>query len=124
MRDEICPAVYIMANRYRGTTYIGVTGNLYDRVLVHKEGLPGSFTAKYGLKILVWYEHHIVIQDAILRETQLKVWKRAWKIDLIESYNRDWNDLHQIIEHRPAPPPKLGSIARAASRRLDGMTDR
>jgi hypothetical protein len=57
-------------------------------------------------------------------ETQLKVRKRAWKIEWIASFNRDWNDLHQIIEHRPAPPPKLGSIARAAVRRLDGMTDR
>jgi putative endonuclease len=122
MRDEISPAVYIMASRYRGTIYIGVTGNLYDRVLTHKEGQPGSFTAKYGIKTLVWYEHHESMDNAILRETQLKVWKRAWKIELIETCNRDWNDLHNRVEFRPAQPPKRGSISRAAAQRLDGMT--
>jgi putative endonuclease len=74
MRDEISPAVYIMASRYRGTIYIGVTGNLYDRVLTHKEGQPGSFTAKYGIKTLVWYEHHesveACLEDRIDRDLQ------------------------------------------------------
>jgi putative endonuclease len=114
MREEKQPSVYILANRYRGTIYVGVTSNLYDRVVAHKTGASGGFTAKYGLKTLVWYEHHPDMTSAILRETRLKVWKRAWKIDLIESFNKDWLDLHEVIEHRPMPEAKLGSISRCA----------
>lgn len=96
------PAVYIMASRYRGTIYIGVTSRLYDRVAEHKSGGMGGFTLKYGLKTLVWYEHHNTMESAILRETRLKVWRRTWKIELIESFNPDWVDLHEHIDYRPA----------------------
>jgi putative endonuclease len=89
MRGEKQPAVYIMANRYRGTIYIGVTSNLYHRVAGHKASAFAGFTAEYGLKTLVWYEHHPDMPSAILRETRLKVWKRAWKIKLIEAFNPD-----------------------------------
>jgi putative endonuclease len=82
MRDEKQPAVYIMASRYRGTLYIGVTSALYSRVLLHKSGDIEGFTAKYGVKTLVWYEHHATMEDAIRRETQMKAWKRSWKIEL------------------------------------------
>lgn len=54
------------------------------------------------------------MDNAILRETQIKVWKRAWKIELIEAYNRDWIELHDRIKFRPARPLKRGSISRAA----------
>jgi predicted GIY-YIG superfamily endonuclease len=91
-------------------------------VLTHKDGSPGSFNEKYCTKTLVWYEHHSSMDNAILRETQLKVWKRAWKIELIGSFNRDWIDLHKRIEYRPARPPKRGSISLTALQRLDGMT--
>jgi putative endonuclease len=103
MRDEKEPAVYIMASRYRGTLYIGVTSALYNRVLLHKSGDVSGFTAKYGVKTLVWYEHYPSMEEAIRRETQMKAWKRGWKIQLVEAFNPDWNDLHEQIVHRPAP---------------------
>ncbi len=103
MRDEKHPAVYVIANRYKGTIYIGVTSNLYNRVAEHKAGAFEGFSSDYGLGRLVWYEHHPDMASAIKRETQMKAWKRNWKLDLIEKLNRDWNDLHEHIEHRPRP---------------------
>jgi putative endonuclease len=96
------PAVYILANRYRGTIYVGVTGKLYRRVMEHRAKVHGGFTAKYNLNVLVWYEHHATMATAIRRETQLKAWKRAWKIGLIEKTNRNWVDLIEQIEWREA----------------------
>jgi putative endonuclease len=101
MRDDIQPAVYIMANRYRGTIYIGVTSALWNRVSEHKEETFKGFTSKYGCKLLVWYEHHSDMASAIERETQMKAWKRNWKIELIEKFNPDWLDLHDHIELFP-----------------------
>lgn len=101
MKDEKQPAVYIMANRYRGTIYVGVTSALWNRVSGHKNGVFKGFTSKYGLKMLVWYEHHPDMSAAIKRESQLKGWKRSWKIELVEDINADWKDLHETIEYRP-----------------------
>ncbi len=103
MQDEKQPAVYIMASRYRGTLYIGVTSALYNRVLPHKTGDVSGFTAKFGVKTLVWYAHYPSMEEAIRRESQLKAWKRVWKIELIEAINPDWQDLHEHIVHRPVP---------------------
>ena len=100
MSDEKQLAVYIIANRYRGTIYIGVTARLYDRVLEHKDGSSGGFAAKYKLKKLVWYAHYPDMAAAIKRETQMKVWKRDWKFELIDKMNPDWLDLHERIEYR------------------------
>jgi putative endonuclease len=97
MRDEKQPAVYIVASRYRGTLYTGVTSQLWSRVASHKDGGTPGFTSKYKVNTLVWYEHHETMESAILRETQIKAWKRAWKIELIESFNPDWGDLHDQI---------------------------
>jgi len=66
------PAVYIMASAERGTLYIGVTGNLKLRVWEHREGLVKGFTKRYGVKHLVWIEHHPDFLTAITREKQLK----------------------------------------------------
>lgn len=101
MRDEKQPAVYIMANRYRGTIYIGVTGSLATRVTSHRSGTFKGFTAKYGLKTLVWYENHETMTSAICRETRMKAWRRSWKIELIETINRDWKDLSDDLIYRP-----------------------
>ena len=101
MPDEKQPAVYIIANRYRGTIYIGVTARLYDRIAEHKSGTLQGFSSKYNLKILVWYAHFETMDLAIKRETQMKVWKRDWKIELIEKFNPDWIDLVEHIEYRP-----------------------
>jgi putative endonuclease len=85
MEYEKQPAVYIMASRYRGTLYIGVTSDLWTRVTNHKSGSTGGFTSQYNVKTLVWYEHHDSMEQAIKRETQMKAWKRQWKIELIDN---------------------------------------
>lgn len=85
--------VYIMANRYRGTMYVGITNNLPRRVYEHQHGLGSKFVARYKLYKLVYYEPHDEITLAIERETHLKAWKRDWKIELVESINPDWKDL-------------------------------
>jgi len=91
------PAVYIMASRERGTLYVGVTGNLRLRVWQHREGLGSSFTKRYSVKRLVWFEHHPDFPSAIARETKLKKWNRAWKLQLIETANPTWCDLWENL---------------------------
>jgi putative endonuclease len=109
MFEEKQPAVYIAASRYRGTIYTGVTSNLYDRIYDHKVKTYAGFSSDYNCNQLVWYEHHDEMLDAIKRETQIKNWKRQWKLELIEGFNRDWFDLHEHIEHRPFTYAKRGS---------------
>ncbi len=89
--------VYVLANKPRGTTYVGVTSNLVERVWQHKQEQVDGFTKRYGLKSLVWFEQHEDVQEAILREKQIKNWNRLWKIELIESGNPEWNDLYETI---------------------------
>jgi putative endonuclease len=96
MRDY-CFAVYILASKKYGTLYTGVTGNLVTRVIQHQQGLIPGFTKKYGVKTLVWYEYHGDIEAAILRETQIKRWKRDWKISMIERENPHWCDLYPAL---------------------------
>jgi putative endonuclease len=98
MNNEKWPAVYITANRYRGTIYIGVTSDLWSRIHDHKNKRFGGFTAEYDIVLLVWYEHHSQMDDAIRREKQLKKWNRDWKIRIIEEMNPDWLDLHDEID--------------------------
>lgn len=85
--------VYILSNKKHGTLYIGMTNNLERRIFEHKHKLIKGFTEKYGLNILVYFEHFQYVNDAIKREKQLKNWKRQWKIDLIKKDNENWNDL-------------------------------
>ena len=98
MNDEKYPAVYILASRYRGTLYTGVTSGLWLRVCDHKNELHDGFTKQYGVKTLVWYEHHHLMEDAIRREKQIKKWSRAWKFRIIEEMNPEWIDLHDSID--------------------------
>ena len=100
MQDEKQPAVYIIANRYRGTIYIGVTSRLYDRMQEHNNGAYHGFSARYGLKALVWYQHFETMEAAIKRETQMKVWKRDWKFELIEKFNPNCIELTENIAYR------------------------
>jgi putative endonuclease len=74
VREEKHPAVYILASRYRGTLYTGVTSFLWQRVCDHKNKRFGGFTGTYGVTTLVWYEHHHSMDAAIRREKQLKKW--------------------------------------------------
>jgi putative endonuclease len=87
------PAAYIMASGFHGTIYIGVTSYLLQRIAQHREETFGGFTAEYGCKRLVWFEMHGAMESAILREKQLKNWRREWKLALIEQANPTWRDL-------------------------------
>jgi putative endonuclease len=80
-------AVYILASKRNGTLYVGVTSDLVKRVWQHKNDVVKGFTEKYGVHTLVYYELHVSMTEAILREKQLKKWNRAWKIELIEKEN-------------------------------------
>ena len=91
------PAVYILASKANGTLYIGVTSNIIKRVWEHKNNFIESFTSKYSVHNLVWYELHKTMDSAIQREKQLKNWKRCWKIQLIEKQNPKWKDLYLSI---------------------------
>jgi putative endonuclease len=88
------PTVYILASKRNGALYIGVASDLIKRVWEHKNDLVEGFTKRYGIHRLVWYELHESMESAIVREKQLKEWKRSWKLELIESKNRDWEDLY------------------------------
>src|SRR5690242_2227730 len=88
------PAVYILANKERGTLYVGVTADLIKRVYEHKNDLVEGFTKKYRVHTLVWYEQHGTMESAIAREKAIKEWKRAWKLEIIEETNPDWRDLY------------------------------
>ena len=72
--------VYILANKPGGTLYVGVTNNLVRRVYEHREGLAESFTKRYGVKTLVYFEQHETIEAALQREKNIKHWSRAWKL--------------------------------------------
>jgi len=88
------PCIYIMTNRFRGTLYVGVTSNLSERVWEHRNQVVKGFTDKYVLTRLVYYELYEDMKEAICREKAIKKWYRAWKIELIESVNPEWDDLY------------------------------
>ncbi|WP_434050650.1 MAG: GIY-YIG nuclease family protein [Roseibium sp.] len=86
---------YILASGRNGTLYLGVTTNLGRRLYEHQNGLLGGFSKRYGVTRLVYVEEHPRVDDAIMREKQLKGWRRAWKIELIEASNPEWSDLSE-----------------------------
>lgn len=91
------PCVYIMANQRNGTLYTGVTSNLSQRAYQHRAGLIAGFTMRYGCKMLVWYEHYERMDEAILREKQIKAGSRGKKLALIEAMNPNWRDLYEDL---------------------------
>jgi len=91
------PAVYILASTRNGTLYIGVTSDLIKRIWEHRNNMVEGFTRRYGVHRLVWYELHESMESAIQREKRLKEWRRAWKLELIEGTNPDWQDLYDAI---------------------------
>ncbi|MGV7220725.1 MAG: GIY-YIG nuclease family protein [Nitrospinales bacterium] len=91
------PAVYIMANKRNGTLYTGVTSNLVKRVYEHKNEITKGFTARYGCKMLVYYESLGKMPVAINREKQIKSGSRKKKLALIQSMNPNWKDLYVEI---------------------------
>jgi len=89
--------VYILASKPYGTLYVGVTSNLAARVYAHREGRGSVFTRRYNVTRLVLVEEYATVPEAIQRETNLKRWKRAWKIELIEKTNPRWDDLYRFV---------------------------
>ncbi|MFC1633072.1 GIY-YIG nuclease family protein [Patescibacteria group bacterium] len=91
MRDYY---VYILVSKKNGRLYIGVTNNLIRRIFEHKQGKISSFTKRYKIYSLVYYEQANDISIAISREKQIKKWKRQWKVNLINQFNSQWIDLY------------------------------
>lgn len=89
--------VYILASRIGGTLYIGVTSRLIERVWEHRNGVVEGFTKRYHVHRLVWFEVHGTAESAIRREKQVKDWRRAWKIRLIQERNPNWDDLYPAL---------------------------
>ena len=95
------PAVYIVARKFNGTIYAGVTSDLIKRVYQHREGTLRGFTAKCGCRRLVWFEMHQDMEQAIRREKQIKNWRREWKVALIGATNPTWRDLAEDLGFEP-----------------------
>ena len=88
--------VYILTNEYNTILYVGVTNDLIRRVYEHKQKLVDGFTKKYNVDKLVYYEHTTDVYSAITREKQIKSYRRAKKIDLVNSTNPEWNELNIV----------------------------
>lgn len=104
--------VYLLASRRNGTLYCGATNDLLRRVSEHREGRAESFTRRYGVTRLVWFETHSEVNEAIRREKRIKGWNRAWKIALIEAGNPAWRDLAEEMGLEPLRtviPAKAGT---------------
>ncbi|WP_306029912.1 GIY-YIG nuclease family protein [Stappia sp. MMSF_3263] len=89
--------VYILASRRNGTFYVGVTNDLARRIHEHRTGTVDGFTRRHGVSRLVYYETYPAILDAISREKRLKRWNRAWKIQAIDAFNPQWDDLYGTL---------------------------
>jgi putative endonuclease len=105
------PFVYMLASRFRGTIYTGVTSDLMRRIWEHRSGIRSHFPSRYGIFRLVHFEPFGDMELAIRREKQLKNWHRPWKINLIEQKNPYWSDLavtlgFERLPDRPRPIPK------------------
>ncbi len=88
-----------MTDRKNGALYTGVTSDLPKRAWEHKQGAIDGFTARYGCKLLVWYEFHATMESGVRREKQIKGGSRRKKIELIEAANPDWRDLFEQVNH-------------------------
>lgn len=97
--NDVTPfATYIMSNCRNSVLYIGITNDLKRRILEHKSKVDfNSFTAKYNVVKLVYFEKFQSVNEAIAREKQLKHWNREWKIGLISEMNPKWIDLYDNV---------------------------
>lgn len=89
--------VYILASRRDGAIYVGVTRDLVRRIYEHRSKAIPSFTSRYNITRLVWFEVYADPLSAIAREKELKKWRRAWKVALIVKANPEWRDLYEEI---------------------------
>ena len=89
--------VYMLASKKDGVLYIGVTNDLVRRVYEHRTSTVKSFTSRYNVSLLVWFEIYDDPLTAITREKELKKWRRPWKVKLVETNNPEWHDLYASI---------------------------
>lgn len=89
--------LYILANKKNGVLYVGVTNDIQKRIFQHKKQLIKGFTSRYNVDKLIYFEEYRNVREAIIREKNIKKWKRQWKIDLIEKINPLWKDLYADI---------------------------
>ena len=101
MHANFQPTVYLLASRRNGTLYAGVTSDLAARMNHHRMGAVPGFTQEYDVKLLVWFEQHSTMEEAIAREKRIKKWNRAWKLELIEKDNPEWRDLAEDFGFAP-----------------------
>ena len=99
------PCVYMLARQRNGALYTGVTSNIEQRVWQHRATVFEGLTKRYGVHRLVYAEFHDSMNTAIRREKQLKHWRRAWKLELIERDNPEWEDLYPLLA--PGAGPSL-----------------
>lgn len=90
--------LYMLTNKNNKVLYIGMTGNLRERILKHKSGYASLFTTKYKCTKLVYYEKCLSKQLALNQEKRFKKWNREWKITLIEKSNPGWKDLFDTLD--------------------------
>ncbi len=95
--EDRITATYMLASRKHGTLYLGSALDLIARVSEHKEGMGSSFTRKYGVSRLVWFERFMLVAEARDREYQMKKWCREWKCNVIERDNPNWDDLFPAL---------------------------
>lgn len=93
--------IYFTTNTSDKVLYVGVTNSLKRRLSEHKEGNGSIFTCKYNCSKLVYYEEFDSIEQAIIREKQIKHFKRAWKNELVNSVNPSWEDLGKLLVEDP-----------------------
>lgn len=107
------PFTYLMTNKRNGTLYCGPAGDMWDRAQTHKLKTYGGFSAAHNTNRLVWFEWHETRHDAFTRERQIKTWKRQWKLDLIEEFNPNWEDLSvNLTEAEAYAPTRKGPPSR------------
>ena len=111
---ERTPCVYLLASSFHGTLYTGVTSDLPGRIWQHRKEITKGFTARYGVKRLVWFEVHEMMDSAIRREKSIKRWRREWKVQLVEAENPKWRDLAEewgfepLIQRKVDPGSRPG----------------
>ncbi|APC96061.1 GIY-YIG nuclease family protein [Francisella tularensis subsp. novicida] len=89
--------VYILTNKNNSVLYVGVTSDIVKRIYEHKNKFVDGFSRRYNLEKLVYFELYQNIEDAIIREKQLKKWNIAWKNRIIKGMNPKWDDLYNEI---------------------------
>lgn len=87
--------VYFITNKHDNVLYVGMTGNLEGRIETHRQGLVKGFTKKYNVYKLVYYEWFFDVNEAIIREKQIKNWRREKKDFLVNLENPEWKDLFE-----------------------------